>query len=195
MAESAMRLKNFTTSDDCLHMSLLHTQRLRLEPFNDEHLDGLFRLNSEPEVMRYITGKPETREETIAMIERIKARWIEFGFSWWSFIELETNELIGAGCIQYLGRDPANPLEIGWRLRQDKWGQGFASEAAQRMAAFAFDQIGGDSLFAVCDQENIGSANVMKKLGMQYRGIERWYDMDTLVYTMTRADWEAKKTR
>ncbi|MET3116023.1 RimJ/RimL family protein N-acetyltransferase [Undibacterium sp. GrIS 1.8] len=195
MAESAMRLKNFTTSDDCLHMSLLHTQRLRLEPFNDEHLDGLFRLNSDPEVMRYITGKPETREETIAMIERIKARWIEFGFSWWSFIELETNELIGAGCIQYLGRDPANPLEIGWRLRQDKWGQGFASEAAQRMAAFAFDQIGGDSLFAVCDQENIGSANVMKKLGMQYRGIERWYDMDTLVYTMTRADWEAKKTR
>ncbi|WP_354360992.1 GNAT family N-acetyltransferase [Undibacterium sp. GrIS 1.8] len=176
-------------------MSLLHTQRLRLEPFNDEHLDGLFRLNSDPEVMRYITGKPETREETIAMIERIKARWIEFGFSWWSFIELETNELIGAGCIQYLGRDPANPLEIGWRLRQDKWGQGFASEAAQRMAAFAFDQIGGDSLFAVCDQENIGSANVMKKLGMQYRGIERWYDMDTLVYTMTRADWEAKKTR
>lgn len=195
MAESAMRLKNFTTSDDCLHMSLLHTQRLRLEPFNDEHLDGLFRLNSDPEVMRYITGKPETREETIAMIERIKARWIEFGFSWWSFIELETNELIGAGCIQYLGRDPANPLEIGWRLRQDKWGQGFASEAAQRMAAFAFNQIGGDSLFAVCDQENIGSANVMKKLGMQYRGIERWYDMDTLVYTMTRADWEAKKTR
>lgn len=190
-----MRPKNFTTSDDCLHMSLLHTQRLRLEPFNDEHLDGLFRLNSDPEVMRYITGKPETREETIAMIERIKARWIEFGFSWWSFIELKTNELIGAGCIQYLGRDPANPLEIGWRLRQDKWGQGFASEAAQRMAAFAFDQIGGDSLFAVCDQENIGSANVMKKLGMQYRGIERWYDMDTLVYTMTRADWEAKKTR
>lgn len=190
-----MHLKNFTPSDDCLHMSLLHTQRLRLEPFNDEHLDGLFRLNSDPEVMRYITGKPETREETIAMIERIKARWIEFGFSWWSFIEVQTNELIGAGCIQYLGRDPANPLEIGWRLRQDKWGQGFVSEAAQRMAAFAFDQIGGDSLFAVCDQENIGSANVMKKLGMQYRGIERWYDMDTLVYAMTRADWETKKTR
>lgn len=195
MAESAMRPKNFTTSDDCLHMSLLHTQRLRLEPFNDEHLDGLFRLNSDPEVMRYITGKPETREETIAMIERIKARWIEFGFSWWSFIELKTNELIGAGCIQYLGRDPANPLEIGWRLRQDKWGQGFASEAAQRMAAFAFDQIGGDSLFAVCDQENIGSANVMKKLGMHYRGIERWNEIDVATYAISRADWNAREAR
>ncbi|MDY7536700.1 GNAT family N-acetyltransferase [Undibacterium sp. RTI2.2] len=176
-------------------MSILTTQRLRLEPLNDDHLDGLFRLNSDPEVMRYITGKPETREETIAMIERIKVRWIEFGFSWWSFIELKTNELIGAGCIQYLGRDPANPLEIGWRLRQDKWGQGFASEAAQRMAEFAFDQIGGDSLFAICDQDNVGSANVMKKLGMQYRGIERWNDMDTATYAISRADWKVREAR
>ncbi|MBC3918843.1 GNAT family N-acetyltransferase [Undibacterium sp. CY18W] len=173
-------------------MTILTTARLRLEPFTDSHFEGLSRMNSEPEVMRYITGKPETPEETLSVIERVKGRWVEFGFSWWSFIELDTNEIIGAGCIQYLGRDPANPLEIGWRLRKDKWNMGYASEAAQAMATFAFETVKGDSLFAVCHQENQASAHVMKKLGMQYRGIERWYDMDTAVYVMSREEWLAR---
>lgn len=174
-------------------MTILTTARLRLEPFNDHHFEGLFRMNSQPEVMRYITGRPDTPEDTRATIDRVKQRWLEYGFSWWSFIELDSNELIGAGCIQYLGRDPANPLEIGWRLRKDKWSQGFASEAARTMASFAFDTVGGDSLYAVCHPDNHASAHVMKKLGMQYRGIERWYDMDTAVYSIDRAGWVARQ--
>jgi RimJ/RimL family protein N-acetyltransferase len=172
-------------------MTILQTPRLRLEPFCDAHLDGLFALNSDPEIMRYITGKPETREQTIASIERVKARWLEWGYSWWSFIERDSEDLIGAGCIQHLGRDKANPLEIGWRLRQDKWGKGYASEAAQAMTTFAFDTLHSDYLCAVCHSENLASAKVMQRLGMQYRGIERWYDMDTAVYAMTRSEWEA----
>lgn len=170
-------------------MTLLTTPRLRLEPMNDAHADGLFLLNSDPAVMRYISGRPETREETLAMIERVKARWVEWGFSWWSFIELSTGEIIGAGCIQYLGRDPANPLEIGWRLRPDRWGQGHASEAAQAMAAFAFETVKTPLLCAVCDPDNTGSARVMQRLGMAYRGVERWYEADCATYQMTRDEW------
>jgi len=89
--------------------------------------DGLNAMNADPEVMRYLTGRPETREETLAAIERVKARWAEWGFSWWSFIAKESDEIVGAGCIQYLGGNPANPLEIGWRVRRDKWRQGLPS--------------------------------------------------------------------
>jgi len=170
-------------------MTILTTQRLRLVPMCDEHFDGLFAMNSDPQVMRYITGKPDTEADTQAMIDRVKARWIEFGFSWWSFFEIETGELIGAGCIQHLGRDPANPLETGWRLRQDRWNRGYAFEAAQAMASFAFDRLNSPTLCAVCAPENTGSSNVMKKLGMQYQGLEHWYDMDVARYAMTREDW------
>ncbi|MFZ6873591.1 GNAT family N-acetyltransferase [Undibacterium sp. Di27W] len=170
-------------------MSILTTARLRLEPMTDNHFEGLFHMNSQPEVMQYITGKPDTAEETLAAIARIKARWVEYGFSWWSFIELESNEIVGAGCIQYLGRDPANPLEIGWRLRKESWNKGYASEAARAMAAFAFDDLKAVSLCAICHQDNHASAHVMKKLGMQYRGIERWNDMDTAAYSMDRVRW------
>lgn len=171
-------------------MTILTTQRLRLEPFNDLHLAGLLAVNRDPAVMRYITGKPQTAEDTQAVIARVKKRWTEWGFSWWSLIEQDSDELIGSGCIQYLGGDTANPLEIGWRLRRDKWGQGLASEAARRMAGFAFETIGGERLCAVCHQDNQRSARVMQRLGMRYQGIERWYEMDAAVYAMTRADWQ-----
>lgn len=173
-------------------MTILHTARLRLEPCNDSHLQGLHQINLDPEVMRYITGRPDTLEDTQAMIDRVKARWDDTGYSWWAFIELGSEEMIGAGCIQHLGRNNANPLEIGWRLRRDKWGQGFASEAAERMATFAFETLKSELLCAVCDPANTASSNVMKKLGMRYRGIEHWYDLDLAVYDMTRADWQKR---
>ncbi len=176
-------------------MTLLTSPRLRLEPITDAHLDALHALNSDPEVMRFITGKPETREGTLEMIERVKARWAEWGYSWWSIFEREGGALIGAGCIQHLGRDKANPLEIGWRLRRDKWHQGFASEAAQAMAAFAFETVGTPQLVAVCDPENKASSRVMERLGMSYRGIERWYDADCAVWGMTAEDWRDRSLR
>jgi RimJ/RimL family protein N-acetyltransferase len=174
-------------------MTILTTARLRLVPMADDHFDGLFAMNSDAEVMRYITGKPDTPEDTRAMIERVKARWVEWGYSWWSFFEIETGMIVGAGCIQHLGRDAANPLETGWRLRRDRWGQGYASEAAQAMAAFAFETLQAPLLTAVCDPLNTGSSHVMEKLGMHYRGIEHWYDTEVATYEMTAAQWQAHK--
>jgi RimJ/RimL family protein N-acetyltransferase len=175
-------------------MTILTTARLRLVPMADEHFDGLFAMNSEPEVMRYITGKPDAPEDTWAMIERVKARWAEWGYSWWSFIELETGMVVGAGCIQHLGRDAANPLEIGWRLRSDRWGRGYASEAAQHMAAFAFETVQAPLLTAVCDPANKASSHVMEKLGMRYRGIEPWYDRDWALYEMRADEWRSRQS-
>ncbi|MEL4177329.1 GNAT family N-acetyltransferase [Roseateles sp. PN1] len=173
-------------------MTLLTTARLRLEPLTDAHFDGLHRLNSDPEVMRYITGKPDTPEDTQLMIDRVKARWAEWGYSWWAFIEQSTGELIGAGCIQHLGRVISGPHEIGWRLRRDRWHQGYASEAAQRMATFAFDDLNAPLLCAVRMPDNLASGRVMDRLGMRYTGVEHWYDMDMARHDVTRADWLAR---
>ena len=177
-------------------MSILTTERLRLEPFDDVHLDGLNAMNSDPEVMRYI-GAPESLEKTIEVINRVKRRWIEYGYSWWSFIERASGEVIGAGCIQNLRKrgdspDPACPLEIGWRLRRDRWHQGLASEAAVAMADFAFRALKTDTLLAVCHPDNIASAAVMRRLGMRYRGIETWYDKPLATYEVTADEWNAR---
>jgi len=178
-------------------MSQLTTARLRLEPFTDSHVNGLNALNGDPEVMRYISARPERLEETIAIVQRVKQRWIDFGYSWWSFIDQASGELVGAGCLQNLRReatpapDPACPLEIGWRLRRDRWGQGLATEAARRIASFAFDELQAEELYAVCDPANTASANVMKRLGMRCRGVQTWYGKNLATYRTTSDEWHA----
>ena len=178
-------------------MTILTTARLRLEPCADSHLDGLNALNADPEVMRYISGKPETREETQAMITRVQARWAEFGYSWWTFIERETGEIVGAGCLQNLRReaapqaDPTCPLELGWRLRRDRHGRGYASEAAFAMGDWAFERFKPDELLAVCEPANTASSNVMKRLGMHDDGLQRWYGKDMATYRIDAAQWRA----
>lgn len=184
-------------------MTVLHTARLRLEPFDDCHFEGLQAMNSRPEVMRYITGRPETPEETRASVERIKGRWADWGYSWWAFVHLESGRVAGAGCIQHVRREAAvptdfaalrtNPLEIGWRLHPDFWRQGLASEAAERMAGFAFETLKAAELLGVREPENRDSQRVMERLGMAYRGLERWYGMDMAVHAMTDAEWRDRR--
>lgn len=174
-------------------MTILITSRLRLEPIDDHHFDGLHAMNRRPEVMRFISGEPETPEGTRRMIDVVKGRWAQYGFSWWAFIEQDTGMLVGAGCIQYLGRDPANPHEIGWRLVPERWGNGLASEAAQAMAAFAFESLEAPTLVAVCLPQNTGSARVMERLGLRYRGLEDWYERPHATWELTRADWDAQE--
>lgn len=173
-------------------MTVLHSARLRFEPVTDAHYDGMRALNGDPEVMRYISGQPETPEETRAVIARVKARWETIGYSWWNFIEHDTGDLVGAGCVQHLGQDPANPHEIGWRLRPDRWGRGYAIEAAERMARFAFEELQAPLLCAICEPANARSSRIMEKLGMRYRGEEVWHGRPTLVYEIDRDAWQAR---
>jgi RimJ/RimL family protein N-acetyltransferase len=175
-------------------VTVLNTTRLRLEPFNDAHLDGLQAVNGNAEVMKYLARRTETREETASVIQRVQGHWAKHGYSWWAFVERATGEVVGAGCIQNLRReglhpDPTCPLEIGWRLRRDRWHQGLALEAAIAMADFAFRGLNAETLYAVCNPENSASEAVMKRLGMRYRGVEKWYATDLTTYEMTRSEW------
>ena len=177
---------------------VLHTDRLVLEPCTQSHFEGLHAINADPEVMRFITGRAETREETHAVIERVQARWRRFGYSWWSFIEPSTRVIVGLGCLQNLRRcgsepDPECPLEIGWRLRRDSWGRGLATEAGRAMGDYAFSVLGAQELLAVCDPENVASSGVMKRLGMRYRGLENWYTRPCATYVVSAADWRTTR--
>jgi RimJ/RimL family protein N-acetyltransferase len=172
---------------------------MRLEPITVLHLDGLRSMNGNMEVMRYITGKPETREETEASIAHIQRCWAAWGTSWWAFIDLSSGRIAGAGCVQHARREAerptdltsarSNPLEIGWRLHPDFWRQGFASEAAARMAAFGFESLVAPELIAVRHPDNAASARVMERLGMRYRGLEIWCGELVPTYVLRRDDW------
>jgi RimJ/RimL family protein N-acetyltransferase len=170
-------------------MSILTSARLRYEPIGDEHFAGLHAMHADPEVMRYLLGRPETPDETRALIARVRTRWAEWGYSWWALLDRDTGELVGAGGIQHLGRDRVNPHEIGWRLRRASWGSGLATEAASAMAGYAFTVLDAPRLCAVRHPDNLASLRVMDKLGMRCTGIQEWDGAMVPVHELARADW------
>lgn len=181
-------------------MTILETARLRLEPCATAHLEGLHDMNRRPEVMRYIgAGEPETLEGTQRMIELVQRCWAHYGFSWWSFIDKASGRVVGAGAVQHLRPEPqrpddwdalrAYPLELGWRLHPAFWRQGLASEAAERMARFAFEDLAAAELYAVRDAANAASGRVMDRLGMKPLGLQRWYGAMLATHVLARADW------
>ncbi|MDQ7956746.1 MAG: GNAT family N-acetyltransferase [Rhodocyclaceae bacterium] len=180
-------------------MSILLTERLRLEPFAEHHLDGLHEMNRRPEVMQYITGQAESREQTAEGIARVQRCWAAWGTGWWAFVRKADGRIVGAGCVQHLRPEAAmpadldslrnNPLEIGWRLHPEFWHQGLASEAAERMAAFAFTNLDAKELLAVRHPANADSARVMDRLGMRFRATEFWCGTNVATHAISRESW------
>lgn len=164
----------------------LETTRLRLEPYNDSHYEGLRAMDNDSEVMRYINkGIVKTPEETRENIRRVQSRWQKYGFSWWAIKEKASGVVVGAACLQYLANVEGAPLEIGWRLIPEHNGKGYATEAAKAIIDFAAEHIGADYLVAVADPENIPSQRVMQRLGMAYKAIEQHYDEPCVVYELS----------
>ncbi|MEP9322947.1 GNAT family N-acetyltransferase [Paraburkholderia phymatum] len=165
----------------------LETARLRLEPFCETHFAGLLALNSEPVVMQFLgDGSPATPTEVQESIASAKHRWNRFGFSWWSFIRKGSGEIIGAGCVQHIENEPRNPVEVGWRLKRDHWGHGYATEAARAMIGFAFDVLGLASIHATTHPSNERSIKVMERLGMRSLGMQRYYGTLAATYVLER---------
>ena len=147
----------------------LETARLKLEPYHDDHYEGLRVMDGDPGVMRYINqGLAKTPEETWEGIRRVQARWAKYGFSWWAIKEKTSGEVVGAACLQHPEHN----------------GKGYATEAAKAIIAFAADQVGATYLVAVADPDNVPSQRIMQRLGMTFKAIEEHYDVPCVVYEL-----------
>jgi RimJ/RimL family protein N-acetyltransferase len=170
----------------------LTTSRLRLEPLEDVHLEAFNAMNRDAEVGRFLGG-PESLEQSQAAIERVKARWAEWGYGWWAFVDRESGELVGAGALQHLAKDASRPHEIAWRLRRDAWGRGLAVEAAREIVRFAFEEVGAPCVYAIADPDNAASIAVMRRLGMRDVGPEEHEGQICATWRLDRADWRARQ--
>ncbi len=162
---------------------ILTTPRLRLEPFETSHFEGLLALNSDPVAMRFFKSLA-TAEDIRAWIRDVEARWVRLGYAWWSFMDRGTDALVGAGCIQNLEKDETKPLEVGWRLRPEVWGQGYATEAARAVLAYGFGTAGLRRIVAVVRIENDASRKVLHKLGFRHERDGIFYGAEASLMTL-----------
>ncbi len=83
-------------------------------------------------------------------------------------------------------------LDFGYALASSSWGKGYMTEAVQGMFAFAFHELGANSMFAICETSNTGSYRVMEKAGMTRREQFSEPPKAMFLYTISRTEWEAQ---
>ncbi len=151
----------------------LQTDRIRLVEITKDDIPLLLDLDSDPEVMKYLTGgRPSTLEEVTAGMERIlkvvEKFQYKYGF-WLAYLE-ETNEFIGWFLFRPGKKTPDDDknIELGYRLKKKFWGKGYATEVSRALLLLGFEEYKLDSIFAIALKANTASQNVMKKVGMKW---------------------------
>jgi ribosomal-protein-alanine N-acetyltransferase len=146
-------------------MPLLQTQRLSLREFEPEDIDALATILSDPHTMRYYS-EPFDRAGVADWICRNCARYANDGYGLWAMILKSTSELIGDCGLVRQRVDGVDEIEIGYHVRRDLWGRGYASEAARACRDYGFATFGVDRLISLIRPENLASRRVAEKNGM-----------------------------
>jgi RimJ/RimL family protein N-acetyltransferase len=166
----------------------LESDRMRLRPITLADVDLLFSLDSDTEVMRYLTGRPSTKAEVEAFVrERLGCRWVA--------IAKADDEFVG-----WFGLVPADydSYDVGYRLRRDRWGSGLATEGTRLIIEAAFTILRARRVTAQTMAVNMRSRAVMERCGMRHT---RTFHLDwddplpgteegEVEYVITRADWQ-----
>lgn len=153
-------------------MDYLVTSRVRLRQYEPRDLERFVELNSDPEVVRYVGGETLSRADTESGVERTLMYRERFA----GRLGVFTAERLSDGAFMgwFLLRpdrerldDVAN-LELGYRLKREFWGQGYATEASRALVAKAFDELGAESVWAQALAANAASRRVMEKCGLTF---------------------------
>lgn len=175
--------------------------RLRLRTWDDARWAEFETLTNTPEVMRWLGGV-FSPEQMIAARMRLDTYQRDYGFTFWAVERRSDEAMLGFCGLKRANAAGAEPLhgemEIGWRLREDAWGQGYAREAATASMDLAFDRFGAERVIAFTADGNAHSQTLMKRLGMrqlpQHDYIDQRFAADAppnpqVTFAINREEW------
>ncbi|RST59994.1 N-acetyltransferase [Siminovitchia terrae] len=154
------------------------TERLLIRQFKQDDFPFVYAYVSDEETMHYLPEDTFTEGDTIKFIEKHRRDNPEA----FSVVLLETNEVIGHIIFEiYFGK---HTYEIGWVFNKMFHGNGYATEAARAIIAYAFETLNLHRVVATCQPENTASYRVMEKIGMRREGFfkqcipykDTWWD-------------------
>lgn len=181
---------------------VVETGRLLLREWGEGDADRFYAVMNTPAVMKHLGGVQD-RSVWDAAVGRIFGFQREFGHTFWLLERKQDGELIGFCGLKRVNAEASNLIgqfEIGWRLRESSWGQGYAKEAAIASLDLGFGRFDAPHIVALTVEQNEESQGLMKRLGMARRPDLDFFDPrfgpelnPTIVYRIDAADWPAAK--
>jgi RimJ/RimL family protein N-acetyltransferase len=173
-------------------MPEIETDRLRIRMFSPNDLDDLCLIYRDPDVMRYLSGPPLSREEVAEWMLHWADQWEKHGFGWWGLELKENGELIGHCGLQFI--HDSSEVEIAYALAKQWWGKGLASEAALAGLRYGFEELKLDRIWALAEPPNIASQNVMRRIGMRFDKTasykDYYYEGAMTYYVISREEYQ-----
>ncbi|MGV9712024.1 GNAT family N-acetyltransferase [Gordonia sp. NPDC003424] len=183
---------------------ILETARLRLRPVTMSDVDALVELDDDPAVMRFVSDGEPTPREVIEdwVLPRAEAERRANRTGMWAAIDRRGDDFLGWFSLRSPRHSTRSELELSYRLRQEAWGRGLATEASRALLAMSFDEIDAERVFASTMVANLPSRRVMEKIGMQICAV-RMADghrapvpgHGEVEYELLRRQWEAASPR
>lgn len=146
---------------------VLQTPRLVLRGFGPDDFEGFAALCADAEVMRFM-GPPVGRAEAWRLLATIVGHWSLRGHGLWAVEERATGAFLGRAGLWNPEGWPA--LEVGWALRREAWGKGYATEAGRAALDWAFAALGAEHVVSLIHPANARSIRVAAKLGERREG-------------------------
>ena len=147
---------------------ILETDRLFLREYVEEDAEAFFKLNSDPEVLRFVPDKRLLNVEQARqiLVDHPIADYRKYGFGRGACILKSTGEQIGFAGLKYL--EELGQVDVAFRLIRTHWGLGLATEAALASVRFGFADLAFKSIIGLVIPENIASVRVLEKTGLRY---------------------------
>ena len=172
---------------------VLETPRLLLRPPRREDFDGWAEFAADEETMRYLGG-PVPRAVAWRYFLTIAGAWSIQGFAMFSVFEKASGRWVGRVGPWFPEGWPG--AEVGWGILRDRWGRGYAGEAAAAAMDWSFAALGWTDVIHIIDVGNAASVAVARKLGARARGPGRLpapYDKTPVeIFGQTRAEWRLR---
>lgn len=186
-----------------MSLAVAETQRLRLREWGERDGERFYAIMNTPPVMRHLGGVQD-RQTWDAAVLRLESYQRDFGHTFWLVERKDDGELLGFCGLKRMnspgGEHLAGQVEIGWRLRESAWGQGYAKEAAIASLDLAFGKFGAPHVVALTINPNVESQGLMKRLGMTRRQDLDYVDTrfgpelnPSIVYRIDAAEWPAAR--
>jgi ribosomal-protein-alanine N-acetyltransferase len=147
---------------------IFETDRLLVREFVEEDAEAFFKLNTDPEVLRYVPDKALINVEQARqlLIDHPIADYRKHGFGRGACILKSTGEQIGFAGLKYL--EELGEVDVAFRLLPAHWGLGLATEAALASVRFGFTHLGLKQIIGLVMPDNIASVRVLEKTGLHY---------------------------
>jgi RimJ/RimL family protein N-acetyltransferase len=180
----------------------LTTERLSLRLFEERDLVAVHAMESHPDVVRYLSWDPRTRDEARAALDR-RVRMTSLDGDpaalRLAVVRRDTAELIGDFSLGLRSRQDRQ-AEIGFMFHPDQHGHGYATEAGRAVLALGFESYELHRISGSCDARNAASARLMERLGMRLEAHLRETEFvkgvwcDELIYAILADEWRGRSS-